>query len=374
MKENNIEISPVVNSDCKPELSPDGQTVTLSGSNIVTQLHSQTHYQTPEHFVPLEVLNLSFNQAYVLQFLIKNEKGITSYRAISERTQVGRPSVREALSRLHIKGFVLKPVTVKSAVFQGFSYILNKTLCDHFINAGGLTQDRYRHHQTHPQTVSQPDGLRVHSSKFFEDLKETTTSLSQTVIPSDSTTKQADCTMVGQTENVALTSEGFVLTGAVGAYWSEEGLGEGQALKWCQEFDVEPNQMKQQLEWARFDLEANGRRNEIKKNIVSWFFGHLRKTSGCFPRPVNYKSPVEIRAEAFLQQQAIENAAQATIEAAEFDNKFQTFIADPAAFIYQKLLEQISNFAKEQMENGDSMAADIELRELFKDYCISTIL
>jgi hypothetical protein len=361
----------------------DDDTVTLSRVQGVSGQHPQTvsqyktHHQTPMHYVPLDVLNLAYNQACVLECLIANTSGVTNARTISDNTHITIPSVREALLRLAAKGFMHKPVTVRDATFQGFSYVLNKALCDHFINAGGLSQDNYLSHQTPPETLRRFESMTVrpsnsvttHSSReFYQELKPTTTSSPETVTGSDQETLKPPNhqTITPSNGETMRPSDSFILTGAVGAYWEGEGLGEGQAQKWCQQFEVAPNQMRQQLDWARFDLETNNRRESVTKDPVSWFFGHLRTTAGCFPRPVNYRSPLEIRAEALQQQQERDKEAKSQLETADFENRFQAFLADPDAPLYHELLNQVNGFALDQLKSGDRMAAEIELRELFK--------
>jgi len=363
----------------------DADTVTPSqAQNVSGQLHqtvsyTKTLHQTPMQYVPLDVLNLAYNQACVLECLIANTSGVTNARAISDHTHITIPSVREALLRLVAKGFMHKPVTVRDAAFQGFSYVLNKALCDHFINAGGLGQENYRNHQTPPETLRPSDsmtvrptnGLTVHSSReSFQEEKTTTTSGRETVTGSDQETlKPSDSqTVIPSNGDTLRPSDGFILSGAVGAYWEGEGLGEGQAQKWCQQFEVDASQMRQQLDWARFDLETNNRRETVTKDTVSWFFGHLRKTAGCFPKPVNYKSPLEIRAEALQQQLERDKEAKALIEANEGESKFQAFLSNPESPLFVELFAQISSFAKEQYKDGQPMVAEIELRELFKNF------
>lgn len=359
----------------------NGDTVKQSDSNTVTpsnretvslekkqgSLNPHTVHQTVSGFIPLSVLNLPYNQACVLENLINNTSGVTNARTIADSTHITIPSVREALLRLIDKGFMQKPVTVRNTAFQGFSYVLNKSLCDHFITAGGLGRRNYDpptvSHQTlydtvsgsNSQTVPQYSGITAHSSsQSLEDLNTTTTSPPQTVLPSHGTTA---------TQSV----QGFILTGAVGIYWEEEGLGEGQAQKWCQQFETLPEQMRLQLEWARFDLENNGRRAEVKKDPVSWFFGHLRQTGGYFPRPVNYKSALELRAEALELQAKKDEEAKSLVAAADFESLFLKVISDPSSPQYQELFSQVSGFAKELFNDGDTSAVLIEMKELFKN-------
>lgn len=360
----------VIPSNAQAVLEVDPQTVS----------YPKTAPQTVLGYIPLDVLNLAYNQACVLEYLINNTSGITNARSISDSTHITIPSVREALQRLVVKGFMAKPVTVKSAAYQGFSYVLNKSLCDHFLNAGGLSQENYKRHQTIPQTVLGSDSLTAtpynsltdHSSNSLLESKNlTTTSLRQTVSQSNGGTITPSDTQALTPSNGSTIrrSEGFILTGGIGAYWEEEGLGEGQAQKWCSQFEVDPEQMRMQLDWARFDLETNGRRGEVKKDPVSWFFGHLRTTGGCFPRPIDYKSPIELRAEALQMQKDRDRVARYQMEAAEFENRFQAFIADPESDLYRKLIAQLSGFAAEQLKEGDRQAAEIELRDLFDKSC-----
>ncbi|MDA8417114.1 MAG: helix-turn-helix domain-containing protein [Betaproteobacteria bacterium] len=374
-------VSPYISQTVIPS---DTKSVTRSNTQTVSGVHPQTvsQYQTVPQtvlgYIPLDVLNLAFNQACILEYLINNTSGITNARAISDTTHITIPSVREALQRLVAKGFMHKPVTMKNAAFQGFSYVLNKALCDHFINAGGLSQDNYRRHQTVHETVSgfegatvrHSDGKTVHSSSnsLLESKNLTTTSSPDTVSPSKGEAlTPSDPHITTPSKGDTLTpSNGFILTGGVGAYWEEEGLGEGQAQKWCSQFEIDPEQMKMQLDWARFDLEINGRRGEVKKDPVSWFFGHLRTTGGCFPRPVNYKSPIEIRAEALKVQQEKDLEAKASLESADFENRFQEFLKNPDSNLYNQLLSQVTSFAADQAKDGDRMAVEIELRDLFK--------
>jgi hypothetical protein len=119
--------------------------------------------------------------------------------------------------------------------------------------------------------------------------------------------------------------------------------------------------MRQQLDWARYDLEANGRRGEVKKDPVSWFFGHLRTTGGCFPKPINYKSPLEIRVEAMENELAQEKALKERLATAEREQRFKKILSDPESAEYQALYSQVSSFAKE--EGGEALT--FSLRDAF---------
>ena len=301
------------------------------------------------------IYDLPYNQVMVLRYLI-NAPGRTSMKAISIGTGVKVPSTKDAVSRLVRRGFLANPSTIRTAEFQGFAYVLNRHMVDRFLEGDGLSDRDISNRSTYdpstveyttvqPLDISPLDSQRsdrqiVHSSSSFLESKLTTTTGYPTV-------GQSDMQPPEQPPNL------FVLIGAVAAYWEEEGLSEAQARKWCLDFEVEPPTMRQQLAWAQFDLETNSRRAEVKKDTISWFFGHLRKTGGAFPRPVNYKSPAELRAEAMEADLEQERAAKERIRNAEAEKRFQGILADPEGADYQKLYAQVNAFSKEA--GGDAL-------------------
>lgn len=233
-------------------------------------------YQTPPQTVPFDVLNLSFNQATILQFLLSKTNGLTNYAEIHASTNITMPSARDAVARLVSRGFMAKPQTYRSAAYQGMSFVLNKSLCDIFLSAGGLAKDRY---QTMPQTVQQSDG---HTVKPFDRQTNISSSLvskattldHQTLIPSDSqTVRQSEIDNIRPSDN-------FVLTGPEMGYWLDTGLQERHALAWRKEFEIEPDQLRMQLSWARWDLVENKKEDGIQ-NVINWLYGILRRTGGC---------------------------------------------------------------------------------------------
>ena len=292
-------------------------------------------------------------QGRVLVYLYEVAGGLTNVDTICSDTVIAYGTVRKCIDVLVKEGYIIFKQRFNGHAFNGFEYAMDNHLCSIYLARvrGGQSDG-----QPLGRSIGQSIGLSAgrtngltneravpfSSSRFLEDLKPTTT---QAVV------------------------EGNVLTGAVGAYWEEEGLGEAQAKKWCSQFEVDPEQMRIQLDWARFDLETNNRRETVTKDTISWFFGHLRTTGGCFPRPVNYRSSLEIRAEALQQQQERDKKAKALIEANEVENKFQAFLSDPDSPLFDELFDQISSFAKEQYKDGQKMVAEIELREIFRAHC-----
>lgn len=372
--------------DTVKQSAPETATQVSYQSTKTVEVAPQQHYQTVSYqTIPLDVLTLPYNQAVILEYLI-GAGGVTNARAISDATHIGIPSVRDAIARLIRRGFMPNPVTIKNAAFQGFSYILNQSMVAHFQAAGGLEQRSYTQASDRlivdHQTVSGSNGVTVGqshrqtaiSSSNKTELTTTpgpqTVSLSggqtvtpSTIAPSDrqaitpphsQTIRQSDSTPSDSQAN-------FILTGATGMYWEGEGLQERQAKTWCDQFEINPSQMKQQLDWARFDLVANNKVAEVKKDAISWFFGALRQTGGCYPKPTNYRSPAEIRAEQM--EQAAREAAEARERqvAAEQELAFQRILSDPDSGEYKKLFAQISDFARDM----GGKALETALREAF---------
>lgn len=324
--------------------------------------HPETvSYQTNYQAIPLDVLTLPYNQACVLEYLI-NAGGVTNARAISEATHIGIPSVRDALSRLIRRGFMPEPVTIRNAAFQGFSYVLNQTMVRHFNAAGGLEQKAYKQVSdrlisdrhtvlgSNRGTVTHFDSQTPISSSRTTEL--TTTPENQTLQPFHGQTvtpshgqnmPPSDIRDVRPSDS----QQSFILTGPTGIYWESEGLQERQAQVWCNQFEIDPVQLKQQLEWARHDLVINNKSAEVKKDSISWFFGVLRQTGGCYPKPSNYKSPAEIRAEQMEQAAKEASEARERQAAAERELAFQKIMNDPNSEEYRSLYAVVDDFTKE---------------------------
>jgi elongation factor P hydroxylase len=296
-------------------------------------------------------------QGRVLLYLI-TAGGRTKRESISRDTGVNIATVKYSL-RVFVKdGFISSTALDVNHTMRGFTYALNPHLCNeyasrilgsefvpifHPANQPASHQARYPAHYPVNGPIFNPDNEPVHYPA------------NKPVHPfSSSSLYEKTTTKTGPgNENI--------LTGAIGAFWEEEGLSESQASKWCQQFEVEPTVMKLQLEWARFDLENNGRRIDVKKDAVSWFFGHLRTTGGSFPRPVNYRSPAELRAEAVEKDLAREKDARERLVTAEIEQAFQRILADPEGQEYKALLNQTNEFAKDI----GGQALDAILREIF---------
>ena len=95
-------------------------------------------------------------------------------------------------------------------------------------------------------------------------------------------------------------------------------------------------------------------------NPMNWFYKVMQRT-GLYPKPTNYKSLAEIRAEQM--EQAAREAADARERqaTAERELAFQKILSEPDGSAYQSLLAKVNDFAKEM----GGKALEAAMREEF---------
>jgi len=340
--------------------TPSGSLVPTPSDRLVTR-PSGNNLPTPDDYktLPLDVANLAKNQVRVLSFLLEMPINRTSYNEISKQTDVGRDSVIAAIESLVKKGFLQKMV-LKNAEFQGFSFVLNKSLCDHFLTVKDLYQYRTPPQQTLSHSFNQPSGndyTRPLGSLGTTPSGNQTTKLPDGVVVHSSSSSLKTTTTKETPDGLVNTPAGednFILTGPEMAYWESLGLQERQTRIWCSEFSITAAELRQQLAWARWDLVSNGKEKEVKKGAISWVYGFFKRTGGCYPRPDNYQSPVEIRAAQMRIQQEKEEQARQEMEKMELENAFKIVWSNPDGEEYQAIWSSLSRMEKE-FEKGSNI-------------------
>jgi hypothetical protein len=308
------------------------ETVTVSTGATVTDTPQVTATPYIGETIPLSVRTLTPNQAFVLDYLITNKAvlndlRVSSNRTIAVQTAISQKSVEKCRDSLTAKGFIVITGTIRRADFQGFSYVINQTMCDYFKAIGGIQQSHYIAHRGDGHPIERVDGNPsgngdgTHGGQgdglpeqgcsllgFSEPLKP----LKPTTLPGATVTPQPGETVTPDTQN------NFVLIGPVGLFWENEGLDERQCQIWLKKFDIPAPEMRLMLDWARFDLEVNGKRKVVRDpSAVGWFYGVLVNNGGIYsPRPKNYQSAAELRAAALREQQSKDLSAQSTIDGA----------------------------------------------------------
>lgn len=284
--------------------------------------------------MPHSQTNLSHKQALVLEHLVKNVSRRTSYNIIGMALGFSKSAVRDAVAQLARKKFISKPVTIRDGVFQGFEYWLDSVKSDQFMEAGGAANKRYQqsmHSITPPiHTVCPPSGGSHHSSSCYEKQLTTKTEYFQ---------------------NPELH------------WWFDHGLTHKLVMAWLEEFYMTIEDLTLALKYARYDIVENKINSNGKpiENPINWIFAILKK-SGAYTPPKNYQSIYELRAKLLEDQDRRDEVARQKIKEAEFEIEFREFMRNPDSPIFQELLAEVGEFARD-----NPFALEIAMKELFRE-------
>lgn len=308
--------------------------VTASCSPRVTGI---TPDNTP--VIPSTHTCLSIKQALVFEYLERVVSRQTNYNTIAAVFGLSKSAVRSAVSGLVTKKYIKDLVTVRNGVFQGFVYKVDGDKCQRFMAEGGTTNPIYI---ATNYTIIPP----THTECTVSDPMHTYSSLSSFEFPleKDLTTKTID------------------LSDPEMLWWVNQGLTNKLVKSWQEEFKTNLESLVQSLRSARFDVVVN----EIKprgmpiENPLNWIYKILQK-SGSYPRPKNYKSIIELRADELEDQLRRDSIAKAKIVESEFEVKFRKLMNDKESTLYIELLGTITDFARE-----NPLALEIDMRESFR--------
>ena len=318
------------------------------------------HFQSEDLSTVSRRRPLSKDQGRILVYLYEVAQGCSNVDTIRKELSIDSHTVRESLLVLVTEGYLYLLDKKRDSRFNpaGFSYKMNNYLCSRYASRA--------RRGSWDQSQDQPTDASVWRAKGPSSTTQpvTLSSIMSRAIVAPAVQKESPApAVVTEKESPAAKP---ALSAAVGAYWEKEGLEDSLALKWCSTFGVEPKQMYQQLEWARFDLETNKRRETIKKDLVSWFYDRLMITGGTYLRPANYRTAEEIKADTMQNLNESDLTAQAKIVEIEFENALRTFLADPEAPLYRELLKRVNAFALEHLKTDEGNAEDVGLDALFK--------
>lgn len=144
-------------------------------------------------------------------------------------------------------------------------------------------------------------------------------------------------------------------------YWRDKGVNSRQLNSWSDEFQMPTDQVIQSLKYCRYEMVVLNQEEEKQiTNPMNWFYKVMQRT-GLYPKPTNYKSLAEIRAEQM--EQAAREAADARERqaTAERELAFQKILSEPDGSAYQSLLAKVNDFAKEM----GGKALEAAMREEF---------
>jgi hypothetical protein len=310
---------PVLNNNCD------------TGATAITPTH--TSVRPPPH-----TGGLSSKQAQVFDLLIGIENRKTNYFTIGSALGLSKSSARDAVSQLSNKMYISKPTTIRDGIFQGFMYWVDPMKCQEFIAAGGFANEKYRI-PTHTLTLS------PHTVCSPSYLPDPSSSISSFMTGNELTAKSID---LGDPEML---------------YWIDQGLTAKQVKAWVEELKIAPATLLLSLQAARFDVVMNGKKSNAEpiKNPLNWIYKIL-KTSGIYQTPENYKSVLEIRADALEAQRQRDNIAKESIRNCEINAKFEEFMCDKQSALYGEFAACVTDFSR-----GYPSAFKREMKEQFQN-------
>lgn len=332
----------VIYSDNKPDKEPtNDQAKPSTINNTCTKIDPELWYPYTE------------KQGRVLIYLIE-AGGRTKRETIANDTDVNIATVKYAL-RVFVKDGYISPTTLDiNHTMRGFAYSLNPHLCNEYISRiKGAGYTSLIHPAYYP--VNKPDHYPVNKTYIKPDNRSVH-------YPDNSQNSPFSSKVFKEDLNLTTTGTGIFEDPEL-KFWKGEGVTEKQVQNWMTEFQLSHDEIVMSLRYGRFDILERGDVN----NSANWFYKILTR-NGFYPKPANYRSLPEIKAEALIQQQERDREARLKIEAVEFEAKFQAFLEDSDSPIFKELFDKIGSFAKEQFKDGERMAAEIALKDLFKIY------
>jgi DNA-binding Lrp family transcriptional regulator len=282
-------------------------------------------------------------QGRILLYLI-TAGGITNRQHISDDTGVNIATVKHTLRILVKEGYIGQIKLYVNHTQRGFTYNVNPQLCTEYSE------------RLSGYPVNNPVSRRVNTPANYPANRPGAWSAPESA---NYPVKNTNSPFSSSSENQKTTTN--VLSGPEMAYWVELGLKDRQVLKWCEEFNIDQAEIRQQLAWARWDLVNNDKEAEVKKDAINWFYGVLKRSAGCYLPAKGYQSPVEIRAARLRAQIDAEVKARSELDALEVEFRFQAVLNDPSGTEYQKLLSGLP----EAMSGIKGRALESILRERF---------
>jgi len=329
-----------IHNDMDTDISASAHIGMDVGSQTGTLLYAHIH---PDAFFPFTP-----GQGKVLLYLIE-AGGKTNRNIIEARTGVPLSSLAKTLRLLEKAGYIKR---AEQKVYdhreRGFYYSTDRQMCSEFyerVTGTHIGTQNETHHGIH-SGIGAGTQRRTHTGI-----------VTGTQVGIHTSTHRPFSSKVLEEKGLT-TSKPGLLSDPELRFWSGEGVTEKQVQNWMAEFELSEEEISLSLRYARFDILERG----DVQNSANWLYKILTR-NGFYPRPPNYRSLVEIKAEALKQQRERDQEARTQLEASTLDDEFTKFLQDPDSPLYQQLFEQASSFAKEQ----GGFALETELKELFKN-------
>jgi len=308
----------------QPLEQTDGLSIEQSVEHVIERPQGQSSGQSSGRSARSIWAPLTENQGRILVYLFEVAGGLTNVDTVSADTVIAYGTVRKSIEVLIKEGYILEKRRFNGHAFNGFEYTMNNHLCSLYISCVRGEQSQVRPNgRPNGQLMGRSDGLTI---------ERTITPFSSKVLE----------------KNLNLTTNPSCLDDPELGYWKERGVNSRQVEKWAEEFAMEIDLVLQSLKHCRYEMIVLNHEEEKKiENPVNWFYRIMQRT-GLYPRPANYKSIAEIRAEAM--ERAAKEMADARVRqvTAEKELAFQKLLTDPGSVEYQALYDQVSSFAKDE--------------------------
>lgn len=326
----------------------------VTGPDIYPKIHPVTHpsHLSPKQRITSPVWLLSRQQSKILWYLIK-AGGLTKREDIATCTGVPFGTVKNLLSSLHRDGFISKPKPYTDRAFRGFSYDLNRQLCEQFMSERGdsVFNENVSDNTLHPVTHHVTHPAPHHES--YPITRPVTGLATNPVTHHEITHYSSSLEKRSTTEDL----ENLLKTDPELGYWQDKGLHPQQIVSWMEEIRMSEALMIQSLKHCRFDMiDNNFEESKPVQNVFNWFYSIIRKT-GHYPKPTGYLSWNEKMLQiekALLEEKEAENRQMEDLRirkyTLEVDRKFQEMMNDPQGDTYKKVFERLSPLERELKE------------------------
>lgn len=330
------------------------ETEPVTGPYTYPRTHPVTHPSnlSPKQRITSPVWLLSRQQSKILWYLIK-AGGLTKREDIAICTGVPFGTVKNLISSLHRDGFISKPKPYTDRAFRGFSYDLNRQLCEQFMTERGdsVFNEKVSDNLLHPVThhITRPE-----SYQNLGPVTRPVTGLSTNPVTHPENNHYSSSL---ETNSTTEDFDNLLKTDPELGYWQDKGLQPQQIKSWMEETRMSQALMLQSLRHCRFDMiDNNFEESKPVQNVFNWFYSIIRKT-GHYPKPSGYLSWNEKMLQiekALLEEQEAENRQMEELRirkyTLEVDRKFQEMMNDPQGDTYKKVFERLSPLERELKE------------------------
>lgn len=267
-------------------------------------------------------------------FKVRSDKGLAIGDLLD--SPMTASNVRNRLKSLVNKGYIGKPCSVNDGISQGSTCSVNIVKCLKIFGPSGLVVDEHVGNRSFAPELhrsSDPESKRLrdpeHSLYSSSGFNKTTT-----------------------------TKTDIDLSDPELSFWLDHGLTEKTVKNVMNDCNITEFAVMASFKHAAFDMVVNKRIEKIKlKNPINYFFAVMKKT-GFYPKPVNYKSHLQIlieQEEAEKQRLVLETRYYENLirekHDARINRDLKRILADPEGELYNKCFSKLPGIRKDKFKD-----------------------